>query len=98
MLTTGILIPIAAIVFSVLIYFAGVQRGKRYRAEDKDIREKELIEAKNQRLKKERDKRIRDAVDRYRNLVISLSSSNLNGMLKSGVLGLQSSKEVEEEV
>ena len=95
-LTIGILITVVAIAFSVLIYFAGVQRGKLYRAEDKEVREQDLSRTEYQKQKEERENRIMGVVGRYRDLVNSLRSSNLNGMLKAGVLGLHNSEEVEE--
>jgi len=70
---------------SVLTYFAGVQRGKRYRAEDRARHEAERSEA-----------RVRGVVDRYRALWVSRESSSLKGVLKSGVLSLQSGEEVRE--
>lgn len=81
---------------SVLTYFAGVQRGKRYRAEDRARHEAERHETRQREIEAEKALRVREVVDRYRSLANSLESSSLRGMLKAGVLSLHSGDEVRE--
>ncbi|MGD0822912.1 MAG: hypothetical protein ABSA71_19450 [Desulfomonilia bacterium] len=88
MLTLDIFLTVAAIIIYVLIYFAGVQRGKQLMK--KDIQRHEIER------EEERIKRIHGVVSRYRDLVNSVTTSDMNGMLRAGVLGLNSSEEVAE--
>jgi len=81
---------------SVLTYFAGVQRGKRYRAEDRARHEAERLETRQREIQAEKAVRVRGVVDRYRDLAIRLESSSLRGMLKAGVLSLHSGDEARE--
>jgi hypothetical protein len=92
MTTTDLLLSVLA----VLTYFAGVQRGKRYRAEDRARHEAERKEALRRDKQAEETVRIRGVVDRYRQLVVSYDSDGLTSMLKAGVLSLQSGDEVQE--
>jgi len=94
MSTAEFIIGLGGLVLAVLTYFAGVERGKRYRTQDQQIRQLERQEDHAVRLESERENRITKALESYRALVHSTQSSNLNGMLRAGVLSLESSDEV----
>jgi hypothetical protein len=78
-----IAIAIAGLVLSVLTYFAGVRRGRRYRAED-------LAAAAEH----EADHRIDRVVQRYALMVRTDQTGALHGLLVAGVKSLRSSDEV----
>ena len=90
------LVGLGAIVVAALIYFAGVQRGRRYREDDLARDEADRNEARRRELETEKQARVQAVVDRYRQLVVSGQSSNLRGMLKAGVVGLRTGEEVGE--
>ena len=96
MTNAEILLSVAGIVLSVLTYFAGVLRGKRYREEDIARQDAERQEDRQRELELERAKRIGGVVDRYRDLANRYESGNLKGMLRAGVLSLARSDEVAE--
>jgi hypothetical protein len=96
MLTLDIILTVAAIIIYVLIYFAGVQRGKQLMKKDMQRHEIEREEDLRRKTEEERVKRIHGVVSQYRDLVNSVTTSAMNGMLRAGVLGLNSSEEVAE--
>lgn len=91
-----VLVATFAILIAVLIYFAGVQRRKRYRAEDVARHEAEREEARQKELLVQRRERINAVVTSYRDLRLRSESSNLPGMLKAGVRSLHDTHEVAE--
>jgi hypothetical protein len=76
-----VFLAVAGIVISVLMYFAGVQRGKRERAEDAQGRARETREA-----------RIAGVTERY--LANTLKVANMAGALRAGVTSLNDWSEV----
>ncbi len=90
-----IVIGLAAIVFTILIYFAGVQRGKRYRAEDAARLEAEREEERRLDAAAARRHRIEAVLERYRGLA-GRRTDGVKGLLKAGALNLETSDEVRE--
>jgi hypothetical protein len=78
-----ILLSIAGLLLSVLAYFAGLRRGKKYRRED-------LAAAAEH----EADHRIDRVVQRYATLVRTNQTRALHGLLVAGVQNLRSSDEI----
>jgi hypothetical protein len=78
-----IALTIGGLLLSVLTYFAGVRRGKRYREED-------LAAAAEH----DADHRIERIVQRYARLVRTNQTGALHGLLVAGVKNLRSSDEI----
>jgi hypothetical protein len=78
-----IALAIGGLLLSVLTYFAGVRRGKRYRAED-------LAAAAEH----DADHRIDRIVQRYAALVRTSQTGALHALLVAGVKNLRSSDEI----
>ncbi len=96
MAMAAILIGVGAIVVAALIYFASEEKRKRERQADLDRIEAAEKENERRRLDSEIEERVQRVVDNYRDLALSLKSSNLDGLLRAGVLSLENSSEVEE--
>ena len=96
MSTLDIFLTVAAILLYVLIYFAGVQRGKELMKKAMQLDEIQRDGGFSRRTEEERIKRIHGVVGRYRDLVDSVTTSSMSGMLRAGVLDLNSSEEVAE--
>jgi hypothetical protein len=78
-----IAIAAGGLILSVLAYFTGLRRGKRYRAEDRAAAAEH-----------EADHRIDRVVQRYALLVRTSQTGALHGLLLAGVKNLRSSGEV----
>ena len=78
-----IAIAVGGLILAVLAYFAGVRRGKKYRAEDRAAAAEH-----------EADHRIDRVVQRYVLLVRTSRTGALHGLLVAGVKTLRSSSEV----
>jgi hypothetical protein len=78
-----IALAVGGVLLSVLTYFAGVRRGKRYRDEDRAVAAEH-----------EADHRIDRVVQRYTLLVRTSQTGALHGLLVAGVKNLRSSGEV----
>jgi hypothetical protein len=76
-------LAVAGLLLSVLTYFAGVRRGKRYREEDRAAASSH-----------DADHRIDRIVQRYALLVRTNQTSALHGLLMAGVKNLRSSEEI----
>ena len=74
---------IGTLVLVVLVYFAGVSRGKRYRHQD-------LAAA----AARDADRRIDDVVQRYADLARNNRTGGLHGLLVAGIKNLRSSDEI----
>jgi hypothetical protein len=81
---------IGGLLLSVLTYFAGVKRGKKYRQEDlAAAAAREAAEAS-----READRRIDSVVQRYADLVRVNTTGALHGLLVAGIKNLRSSEEI----
>jgi hypothetical protein len=81
---------IGGLVLSVLTYFAGVSRGKKYRQEDLDAQAaREAGEAG-----RDADRRINEVVQRYVDLFQNNRTGALHGLLVAGIKSLRSSQEI----
>lgn len=78
-----IAIAIGGVLASVLTYYLGLRRGKRYREEDRAAAEEH-----------EADHRIDRVVQRYAVLVRTNQTGALHGLLVAGVKNLRSSDEI----
>jgi hypothetical protein len=78
-----IALTIGGLVLSVLTYFAGVRRGKRYREEDRAAAAEH-----------DADHRIDRVVQRYAILVRTNQTGALHGLLVAGIKNLRSSDEI----
>ena len=78
-----IALAVGGLLLSVVTYFAGVRRGKRYRDEDRAAAAEH-----------EADHRIDRVVQRYTLLVRTSQTGALHGLLVAGVKNLRSSGEV----
>lgn len=80
---TEIALAVGGLLLSVLTYFAGVRRGKRYRDEDRAVAAEH-----------DADHRIDRVVQRYTLLVRTSQTGALHGLLVAGVKNLRSPGEV----
>jgi hypothetical protein len=78
-----IALTIGGLLLSVLTYFVGVRRGKRYREEDRAAAAEH-----------DADHRIDRVVQRYALLVRTNQTGSLHGLLVAGVKNLRSSDEI----
>jgi len=78
-----IALTLGGLLLSVLTYFAGLRRGKRYREEDRAAAAEH-----------DADHRIDRVVQRYTLLVRTTQTSALHGLLVAGVKNLRSSDEI----
>jgi hypothetical protein len=78
-----IALAIGGLLLSVLTYFAGVRRGKRYREEDRAAAAEH-----------DADHRIDRVVQRYAVLVHTKQTGGLHGLLVAGVKNLRSTEEI----
>ena len=97
-MSSTLLVALGALVVGALIYFAGVQRGKSYRQEDRKARDAVRIEAEEERERQDRAQRVRRVVDAYLELVRTAVDTGLNALLRADVRSLRDGGEVREAV
>jgi hypothetical protein len=81
---------IGALILSVLTYFAGVSRGKKYRKEDMAAAAAREAAVAS----READRRIDDVVQRYAGLARENKTGGLHGLMIAGIKNLRSHEEV----